>query len=1238
MAQSLENKIAGVRRRVRCLLLLHALSWVIGVLLACALLLGLIDYWFHLQDRGTRLIFSGLTLAATAWMCYRFLLPALARRFSSVEIAQRIEARFPELRDQLASTVEFLGQSPEETDAGSAQLRRAVIAATEAKVEPLKFRHAVQPKPALRAALLASLLGLVAVALVLLDGASARLAMARLANPLGSAAWPKVNRLVLVDPPTQVALGQSFEVEVRDDNGELPEEVRIHYRYAATDNDRANNSTNNDETIDGFQQQVETMQRVGGRVIARKEIVTRPFEYRAEGGDDDSMPWTRLEVVEPPRIESLELTLRPPPYTGWKESSTDEYIRALVGTLVAMKGTSTKPLRSATLVREHGEPITLTISDDGYSFALSADAERPWIIQRSEKYHFRLHDDGQLPGGVEVQWDIRAIEDHPPGVSIEQPASSIYVTAKATVPLKIVAREDLLVHEMSLHFSRSDRPKEDETEVSLYVRDESAELPQPQSVGNARGDTQSVVHDWDLEPLGLEPGTQISFFATASDYRPQHGQSSLRRITIITPHELENRIAERQSFILGELARVAKMQRDARRKTQDVQTQLDDVGDLRKADVDQLRAGELVQRQVGRSLASPSEGLKSQIDRLLGELKTNRLDSPQIERRMRALREGLTRLARENLPAAERDLTASLKAAQASLADGNKPQAIAGPLRAAGIEQDEIIRTLDVMLGDLTRFDQYRKIYRSVGQMRRDQAEAERRAAELGRGTKQHDFKDATIGKGLDDLTSQQQTDLKKLASGQTELARRFEKTLQEMEGAVSSLGEHDPLAADSVSDAAHLAREKGIAGAMRRAAGQIRRNQVSQSTGAQRDVGRALQDMLDILQNRRESELNRLVKKLREAESQLSDLRKRQKGLRKKMKEAAANPNAEQRKRQLQRLAKEQKQLEDEARRLARQLMRLRAEKTGGQIGRAAGKMSQAGEAGEQGDDAAAQQQADAAQQDLDEAQQQLAKRRRQAEIDLALEQLARLEDALKSLHARQKKLLDDTAQLESQRGDQQRLPRKLAGEVRDLADQQQALYDETAAQAEKLKAAAAFQLVLDGAAGDMQRAAALLNRRRTDQPTQQAQQNALARVARILEALKQEKQAAKKQGDPKDGQPGNNRPAGQIRSLAEVKLIKLMQEDIQRRTTAIEQARAKTDPLAPEQPFTPEQDEEYDQLSREQSQLADLIFNLSRPSEDDPENNPELLPDVGRELERDGELEKDGELLPLDLDLEDK
>lgn len=83
---------------------------------------------------------------------------------------------------------------------------------------------------------------------------------------------------------------------------------------------------------------------------------------------------------------------------------------------------------------------------------------------------------------------------------------------------------------------------------------------------------------------------------------------------------------------------------------------------------------------------------------------------------------------------------------------------------------------------------------------------------------------------------------------------------------------------------------------------------------------------------------------------------------------------------------------------------------------------MQQAQAASEQGDSQAADEEAAKAEKDLEEAQQQLARRRRQAEEDLA-RQIARLDDSLKSLHERQKKLIGKTQRLENVRATEGRL-----------------------------------------------------------------------------------------------------------------------------------------------------------------------------------------------------------------------
>ena len=72
------------------------------------------------------------------------------------------------------------------------------------------------------------------------------------------------------------------------DKAKLPSSVRVFYRWA-----NANGS---------FTTESESMRFVHNAMVVRRENIQRPFSYRVEGGDDRSMPWRRVEVVEPPAI------------------------------------------------------------------------------------------------------------------------------------------------------------------------------------------------------------------------------------------------------------------------------------------------------------------------------------------------------------------------------------------------------------------------------------------------------------------------------------------------------------------------------------------------------------------------------------------------------------------------------------------------------------------------------------------------------------------------------------------------------------------------------------------------------------------------------------------------------------------------------------------------------------------------------------------------------------------------
>ncbi len=348
------------------------------VLLAGLLLAG-IDTLFHYQDRGLRAVSSLVLLTVLAVAMRRLCAPIHESRLSDVQIAQRLERFYPRLRGRLASAVEFARESADDPLAGSSALRRTVVHDATLAVDQLDLAAALDARPA-RRALLALGVSLAAVALFFgFGGSSARTAALRLLNPLSDVEWPRMNQLAIVAPVVRLPYGQTFEVEVVDQaSATPPDDVVMHYRFRSPDGE--------------VTEEIEPLKPLGGQLLARREGVERPFEYRAVGGDDYAMPWLQLEVVEPPAVRSTTFELHFPSYTGWPERASEANLRALVGTHVAVRATFTKPLSEAAVALGSETRIPATVSPDGYAATIDADADPAFVVRASGPYWFALTD------------------------------------------------------------------------------------------------------------------------------------------------------------------------------------------------------------------------------------------------------------------------------------------------------------------------------------------------------------------------------------------------------------------------------------------------------------------------------------------------------------------------------------------------------------------------------------------------------------------------------------------------------------------------------------------------------------------------------------------------------------------------------------------------------------------------------------------------------------------------------
>jgi hypothetical protein len=308
--------------------------------------------------------------------------------------------------------------------------------------------------------------------------------------------------------------------------------------------------------------------------------------------------------------------------------------------------------------------------------------------------------------------------------------------------------------------------------------------------------------------------------------------------------------------------------------------------------------------------------------------------------------------------------------------------------------------------------------------------------------------------------------------------------------------------------------------------------------------------------------------------------------------------------------------------------LERLLAEQAGRATLRAAGEMSEAARAAAPPkgypDRTAAAKAAAAAEKSLAAALGLLAGRRLQVQAELAMEQLTRLQDAIKHLHGRQQKVLDQTRGIEAtrQRGP---LGRGEAAALRDLARLEQSLQAQTAGLAADMAAAEGFQAVLAGVQAEMGRAAAVLDSGQTGSAAQQPEQDALARLDLILQALEPEKAGAEPTGGGGgDGTGQSESPAGGVQTLAEIKLLKLLQEDINLRTEKLQAAVA-----AAGQP-SPEHRKLLAQLGEEQGRLADLVLRMARPVDSGGEKEPSSSSQDGKKGTEDRRPQTPKEVTP--------
>jgi hypothetical protein len=1130
------DRLAAIRRRVRRLVWWSGVCVSLSVLFGGLILAGGIDWLIRLEDVGVRVLLAAVVWTAIAAVIWRTLWKPLWYRLSDDVVADQVDRRYPGLAGRSRSAAEF-ATSGCDPRWGSSELQTLVIRQSQDDLLRVEPNDVVEPRRLGPQLWTAWLTCLVAGGLLFAYPLEAATAVRRLMWPWGQQLWPQATVLQLCDAagrpllwtedePLRAVRGEKLSLQVHSLRGPLPGQLWLETRADAVSNPE----------VSLLKQEVRDQSDGGSTLVGLVELPIShgSLELRVTGGDDRSMPWYRVQMIEPPTLAEFEITVVPPAYADLPTQTLPAgatQIRGLIGSQVTVAARATKALGSAKLAQREIEPIPMTIAADRRSFVGTLSITKPGTTV----FWFALVDRQGFREHQPLEFELRGEIDAVPEVTLTQPDADRLVTPTATIPLGFTAHDDRGLTELRLAWQI------DESDLMVRQLARSDDRPLQAS------------HDseWSLTELTLKPGQRLVFRAEALDAcdvgEPHVGKSPPRTLLVVSPEEKAADIARRAGELLDDLADAARQQSRLHQQAAELQTQLDTVGTLRPEDRDLLNRVQFDQRRLNAQLTDPQHGLARRARQLRAEFGENDLTDDVAEPQLDGLSAALEELGTATLPQIDQQLTETAK----RLDDPQSARSAASEaLSVARQGQTEALETLNQRQTELAQWQDERELTDVLQSLLDAQRKLNADTANLGA---------ETVSKAPAELTSQQSADLQKLANRQRQQADRVGQFQQHLRQLADKLADDEPARAEEAAAAAEQLADRQLDTALRQAADDVAANRIGAAGPLQQQAQQALEELQQSLAEQLPDDAERLAQRLEQLESTARQLAEQAEVLRKKSEaESLTNDDRET-------LRKESEALRREAQQLERQLDRMQIPAAAAAAKRAGQQLRQAEAAANDPDDPEQlRKRIAAAERELEEAERELKQSKQQAQARLMQEERERIATRIEMLKTRQDTVIAETVRLDDQRRESGRLTRGQLRSLQDLAGVERELATLTVELREALKTAIVVHAALGSVVRSFERASERLAERETDAITQQLERDAAARLTRILTAWNRQPEPAGDGGEKADqtpmddDQPPSSGPPGETISLmVQLALLREMQADCLERTTALEQQR---------------------------------------------------------------------------------
>jgi len=1129
-----------LRRWVRALLVLDAISRLLAAGILAFALLVVLDWWV----RFPALVRGGLFVCGLAWLLVSTGRRVLRPVFGAIplqELAVRLGSLPPEERDRWASVVAYL----EHGGGGSRELWRRIAMNPGRNVSGGLIGANLDARRPLRAAAWAGIALLSVCSAMYLAPDLARTGWQRFARPMSAVQWPRRTVIQPITGDALVARGESFSVAMRLSRGDGGR-VRafVQWQGSSASPQRA-------------------MMRRDDQGLYRHvlENLQDDVAYSFVAGDDDTAarPF-RLRVVERPAVSSAELIITPPSYV--REAAplrrpADGRVSVVTGSRLRWEIVPTKTVVTSSSAQQ---PSGL-LADDGRSIGLSKNEQNGTLwtemtAQTDGAWRIVLVDELGLHSreGPRTQLEVRP--DMPPVVELRRPAAVLEVLPKAMVELVATARDDLGIVSLALWARVRSGTFERVADLLPAAR------PHPAS----SGEDLTADHEWSLTSMRLTPGELVEYYVEATDCFAHDGlthppvRTVVQRLHVLSEGQFNDRMARDVASAAERLRRMLSALESSAQQTRILRSEAGETAHSAR----QQRLIEELTDGLRRTLET-SRLVGNQFSELAARASLNQLRDSEAARQAERMARTLSGSLADEVKTAAEELAIASDATEGE----ERRQRLAGSAdaqeRAAGL-----LRTM------VERFEQWSSFDEVARRLQETLDRQEGLARQLGRRASVDDH--------------QRQVEQLRLAREQSVLQMDASKLLDAMRQLGRKLQGVDSAAAQSLQKAVELGRARTVPQLMADAAEMIRLDRMQAAVDRQEAASSALRAMISAMNERITRELEQLSRSARDARHKLAKMIAAQEDVLRRTREATGRTESA----AAMMLAAERQDSLLASTRLflsQRDLGGADAEDARKSVAVAAEHMCSAVRLLQTGEGLAAVESQTAALAELRAAMDLLNNIADKAQQELAEKSLAAIVAELMQIREAQATLRNETARVAADDGHASAVTRADGLRMNRLARRQRGIRAPLDEVRGKLSSAAVYDYVCGQASAEMSRAADELASRRPEEALA-CQDRVLRDLSRLIDAAEEppENRDEAKFVEAEGTGGGADRPTADkpIPTLAELRMLRLIQVDLNDRTIRLH-AR-----LPDELRRTEEHLKEVEELGAAQRNIRELTMRM--------------------------------------------